>query len=164
MSMSTLNDLFVEQLADLYDAEQQLVEALPKMAAAASSAPLKKAFQQHLKETEEHVTRLEKVFTSIGEKKESKHCAAMEGLIAEGDEVISMKGSSAVKDVALVSAAQRVEHYEIAGYGNIRAFAEKLGHTEACDLIDKILYEEGEANRTLTKITQDGLLDRAHTA
>jgi ferritin-like metal-binding protein YciE len=162
MSISTLNDLFIEQVTDLYDAEQQLVKALPKMAAAASSAPLKRAFEQHLKETEQHVTRLEQVFESVDQKKKRKHCVAMEGLIAEGDEVISMKGASALKDVALVAAAQRVEHYEIAGYGNVRAFAEQLGYDEVCDVIDKTLYEEGEANRILTKITQEGLLEQAH--
>lgn len=158
MALSTLNDLFIEQIADLYDAEQQLVKALPKMAGAASSPQLKTAIEKHLKQTEQHVKRLEQVFESVDEKPKAEHCVAMEGLIAEGAEVISMKGNSAVKDVALVAAAQRVEHYELAGYGNARTFAEHLGYDRAKEILNETLDEEGEANRMLTKITEDVLL------
>jgi ferritin-like metal-binding protein YciE len=163
-TMETLNDLFVEQIADLYDAEQQLVKALPKMAGAATSPKLRTAFEKHLKQTEQHVKKLEQVFQSIDAKVQGEHCDAMEGLISEGSEVVSKKGNSAVKDIALVTAAQRVEHYELAGYGNARELAEHLGLDEAKNILDGILVEEGEANRMLTKITKDELLAEAPTA
>jgi len=161
MTLATLNDLFVEQLGDLYDAEKQLTRALPKMATAASSPDLEHAFTAHLKQTEQHVQRLDQVFASISTSPPQHSCKAMQGLIAEGDEVISEDGAPAVKDAALIAAAQRVEHYEIAGYGNVRAFADQLGYTTARDLLDQTLTEESDADEKLTKIAQGGLLREA---
>src|SRR6185437_11125844 len=126
-ALNTFDDLFVEQLQDLYDAEQRLTKALPKMAAAAHSPALKSAFEEHLRQTQNHVTRLEQVFKSIGKSAQSKTCQAMKGLVEEGSEVIGANGDPNVKDAALIAAAQRVEHYEIAGYGTVRTFAQHLG-------------------------------------
>jgi ferritin-like metal-binding protein YciE len=164
MALATLNDLFVEQLGDLYDAEKQLTQALPKMAAAASSPDLERAFKDHLKQTEQHVQRLDQVFESISTKPPKHPCKAMRGLIAEGNEVIKEDGAPAVKDAALISAAQRVEHYEIAGYGNVRAFAEQLGYDTARALLDQTLTEESYADEKLTKLAQGGLLQQAQRA
>lgn len=164
MSIESLRALFLDQIADLYDAEQQLVRALPKMAEAASADSLREAFTTHLRETEEHVARLERVFASVDAKQYREHCPAMEGLITEGAEIINMRGSAAVKDVALVAAAQRVEHYELAGYGNARALAEQLGYDTAAKLLDATLTEEGKANEHLTRIAQRGLLNDAQAA
>lgn len=160
-TLTTLDDLLIEQLADLYDAEQQLVKALPKMAEAASEPRLRKALEEHLRQTERHVQGIEQVFERLDQKPRRERCEAMAGLIAEGQQVIEEHGKSPVKDIALVAAAQRVEHYEIAGYGNARAFAKHLGHTQAATILDRILDEEGQADQLLTKITQDVLLAEA---
>src|SRR5262249_44801996 len=124
MTLNSLDDLLLVQLQDLYDAEQRLTKALPKMAGAAKHKELKAAFQKHLRETEQHVTRLEKVFSILGQTAQRETCEAMKGLIAEGDEAIGAGGSDDVRDAALIAAAQRVEHYEIAGYGTVRTLAE----------------------------------------
>jgi ferritin-like metal-binding protein YciE len=150
---NSLEDLFVEQLKDLYDAEQRLVDALPKMADAASSSGLKNAFSEHLAETRNHVTRLEQVFSSIGVEPERQTCQAMKGLVSEGSEIIDSKGSNpAVRDAGLIAAAQRVEHYEIAGYGSARTFAEQLGMNQAADLLQTTLDEEAAADKKLTQL------------
>jgi len=155
-ALNTFDELFVEQLQDLYDAEQRLTKALPKMAEAAHSPALKSAFEEHLRQTHNHVTRLEQVFKSIGKSAQSKTCAAMKGLVEEGSEVISAKGDPDVKDAALIAAAQRVEHYEIAGYGTVRTFAQRLGKSEAVRLLQETLNEEAETDKKLT-----GLAERA---
>ena len=149
--VTTLHELFLEQLRDLYSAEQQLTSALPQMKEAAHAAPLKKGFATHLKETKGHVKRLEKIFAKLDEDPSGKTCKAMEGLIKEGKKVINEDASPAVKDAALIAAAQRVEHYEIAGYGTVRAFAKLMGHREAQSLLQATLNEEGACDKKLTK-------------
>ena len=152
--LSSLQDLLVEQLQDLYDAEHQLTKALPKMAQAATNPQLQKAFNTHLAETEGHISRLEQVFQSLGEKATRKTCKAMKGLIEEGDEVLKEDADPEVKDAALIAAANRVEHYEIAGYGTVRTFAEQLGLNDAANLLQQILDEEFAADQKLTKIAE----------
>ena len=157
MQMQTLNDLFEHEIADLYSAEQQLVEALPKLAGAASDDKLRKAFEHHLEETRDHVRRLEEIRDEIGSSA-SETCEGMKGLIAEGEKTIKADGDPAVKDAALIAAAQRVEHYEIAAYGTVRTLADELGLSEANDLLDQTLEEESNADTLLTKIATGGLL------
>ena len=156
MSLDSLHDLFVEQLQDLYSAETQLVEALPKMAEAASHEELRDAFEQHLAETREHVKRLEKVLKEVGEEPGGETCKGMQGLIKEGQEVLQEKGDPAVIDAALIAAAQRVEHYEIAGYGTAKTLAGHLDLDEAVSLLDDTLDEEGKADKLLTTIATGG--------
>jgi ferritin-like metal-binding protein YciE len=163
-SLNSLNDLLVEQLQDLYDAEQRLTKALPEMATAAKSTELKQAFQNHLRETQSHVTRLEEVFGILGKDPEAVTCHAMKGLIKEGEEMISARGDANVKDAALIAAAQRVEHYEIAGYGSARTFAEQLGHIDAARILQQTLDEEGAADKKLTQIAEQSINWKASTA
>lgn len=153
-----LMDLYLEQLRDLYSAEQQLVKALPKMSKAAASRELKSAFVEHLQLTHEHVARLEQLFAELNEKPGRTKCEGMEGLLKEGEETIKKKEEDpAIKDAALIAAAQRVEHYEIAGYGTVRTYAQKLGFDEAVTVLQQTLNEEGDADKTLTFIS-DNLL------
>jgi ferritin-like metal-binding protein YciE len=155
--LNTMQGLFVEELRDLYSAENQLVKALPQMVAAAKSNTLKSAFEKHLEETRHHVTRLTEVFSELGASPTGKHCKGMEGLIAEGNEVLQMQGDADVKDAALIGAAQRIEHYEMAGYGVARTFAKELGYGKLADKLQKTLDEEGSANKKLTSIAEGGL-------
>jgi ferritin-like metal-binding protein YciE len=157
----SFESLFEGQLYDLYDAENRLLEALPKMAEAADSPDLKQAFSMHLGETEQHVKRIERIFTSLGKEAKRETCVAMKGLIAEGDEMIKAKADPAVKDAGLIAAAQRVEHYEMAGYGSARTFAEYLGHSEAATLLQQTLKEEETADDTLTTIAEQSVNTRA---
>jgi ferritin-like metal-binding protein YciE len=157
MSMDSLKDLYIDELKDLYNAENQLLKALPKMAKKASAPELKKAFQDHLAQTEGHVTRLEKIFKGLGEKPSGKVCKAMKGLVEEGKEIIEEDGDDSVLDAALIGAAQRVEHYEIAGYGVVRTFAGLLGEEDAMELLQRTLNEEGEADKKLTKIAESAI-------
>lgn len=159
--LSSLNELFVEELKDLYDAEHQLTKALPKMAEAATNSQLKTAFTSHLRETEGHIQRLEQVFNLVGEKPSRKTCKAMKGLVEEGSEVIEEKADPEVKDAALIASAQRVEHYEIAGYGTLRTFAMTLGLDEAATLLQQNLDEEGNADKKLTQIAESRVNERA---
>jgi ferritin-like metal-binding protein YciE len=158
MELNTLNDLFLEQLQDLYSAETQLVEALPKMASASSNEELRDAFEHHLAETREHVTRLTQIFEQLGETPGTEVCKGMQGLIKEGAEVLKLKGHPAVIDAALIAAAQRVEHYEIAAYGTVKTLADQLDKDDAKSLLDDTLDEEGKADKLLTKIATGGLL------
>jgi ferritin-like metal-binding protein YciE len=153
--------LFVEQLQDLYDAEQRLTKALPKMAAAAHNPALKSAFQEHLRQTENQVRRLEQVFQSLGKSAQTKTCEAMKGLVEEGSEVISGEGDPDVKDAALIAAAQRVEHYEMAGYGTVRTFAQRLGKSEAARLLQETLNEETETDKKLTTLAEKAINPKA---
>ncbi len=153
----SFEDLFEGQLQDLYDAENRLIDALPKMAEAASSAQLKQAFTAHLRETEGHVTRLEQVFRALGKPAKRETCAAMKGLIAEGEEIIKAEADSAVKDAGLIAAAQRVEHYEIAGYGSARTFAQYLGHSQVAGILESTLAEEKSADQKLTTIAEQSV-------
>ena len=152
--MKTLKDLFLDELADMYDAERRIVKALPKMAKAATCDDLKKAIQSHLKETEGHVKKLEKVFQSFDEKAKGKTCEATVGLLEEGDEIAAeFKGSPAI-NAALISAAQKVEHYEMASYGCLHEWAGLLGNEEAAGLLEEILGEEKAANEKLTELAR----------
>lgn len=154
MALNSLHDLYVEELKDLYNAENQLLKALPKMAKAASSPELKQAFEEHLEVTRGQVTRLDRIFEGLEESPKGKKCKAMEGLIEEGSEIIAEKGDSSVKDAALIAAAQRVEHYEIAGYGCVRTFANLLGYEDAAALLQETLDEEGDADKSLTELAE----------
>ena len=154
--MKTLEDLFLDELADMYDAEQRLVRALPKMAKAATSPALQAAIRSHLKETEGHVAKLEKVFRAFGKKPKGKKCEATVGLLEEGDEIAAdFKGSPAI-NAALISAAQKVEHYEIASYGCLHEWAGVLGNETAAGHLLAILDEEKAANEFLTELARSG--------
>ena len=154
MEMQDLQDLFVEQLRDLYNAEKQLVKALPKMAKKASDEGLKQAFTTHLEETRGHVERLEQIFDQLGKRAGGKTCKAMKGLVEEGQEAMEEDATPEVLDAALIAAAQRVEHYEIAGYGTVRAYAKLLGNSQAAKLLQQTLDEEGNADKKLTKLAE----------
>jgi ferritin-like metal-binding protein YciE len=154
MSMDSLKDLYIDELKDLYNAENQLLKALPKMAKKASSPDLKAAFEEHLGQTEGQVNRLEKIFKALGEKPTGKTCKAMKGLVEEGKEIIEEDGEDAVLDAALIGAAQKVEHYEIAGYGTARTFASLLGEEDAVELLQKTLDEEGATDKKLTALAE----------
>lgn len=161
MMDSELHKLFLDELADILSAEQQLTKALPKMAKAATSEELKAAFDSHLAETEYHITRIEEVFTSLDEPVRSKECKAMKGLLEEGKEMMEeLKGSTAL-DAALIAAAQKVEHYEIASYGTVCAWAARLGHDEAVELLTATLDEEKAADETLTEIAENSVNEAA---
>jgi ferritin-like metal-binding protein YciE len=148
----TLEELLEESIKDLYDAEKQLTKALPKMAKAASSADLKAAFTEHLEQTKGHQARLEQVFESLGVKPKSKPCLAMQGLIKEGQEQIEEDAEGSIKDLMLITAAQKVEHYEISGYGSVRALAEAIGNQDVADLLQQTEDEESETDQKLTEI------------
>jgi ferritin-like metal-binding protein YciE len=157
MKLETLRDLYVEQLEDLYDAEQQLTKALPKMAKTAYSPKLKSAFENHLRQTEGHVQRLEQVFGFLNKKAKAKTCKAMKGLVEEGNDMVKENGDADVKDAGLIAAAQRVEHYEIAAYGTVRTYAQILGQREAVQLLQQTLDEEGNADKLLTQIAMSSI-------
>ena len=146
---------------DLYDAEKRLTQALPKVAEAVSSPQLQSTIREHLAETETHLDRLERIYRMIGKEPAGHTCEAMKGLIKEGEEVIDADGDPAVKDAALIGAAQRVEHYEIAGYGTARTFAERLGHDEAAQLLQQTLDEEKDADRKLTEVATSAVNPQA---
>jgi len=154
MKLASLDDLLVSELKDLYSAENQLLKALPKMAKAASNAELKAAFTEHLEVTRNQVERLNQVFEELGASPRGKKCKAMEGLIEEGKELMGEDAEPSVMDAALIAAAQRVEHYEIAGYGCVRTFAQHLGLDRVAKLLEETLDEEKEADQTLTDLAE----------
>ena len=154
MKLKTLQDLYVDQLKDLFNAENQLLRALPKMAKAATAPQLAKAFTEHLAETKVQIERLETIFAELDINPKGKTCKAMAGLLEEGAETISEDADLCVKDAALIAAAQRVEHYEMAGYGCVRTFARLLGHEDAADLLQTTLDEEGSTDKKLTKLAE----------
>ena len=155
MKANSLRELFVEELRDLYDAENQLIKALPKMAEGSSSPELREAFEEHLGQTRNHATRLEKIFAGLGEKPKAEKCKGMEGLVKEGSDLLKEDDfDPEVKDAAIIGAAQRVEHYEIAGYGTVRTFAELLGEEEAVSLLEETLEEEKETDQKLTELAE----------
>jgi len=160
----TFEDLFLDELKDLYNAEQQLTRALPRLAKAASTPQLKQAFQQHLEVTKRQVARLEQVFDEIGAPAKGKTCQAMKGLIEEGQELVKEGMESEVLDAGLIGAAQRVEHYEIAAYGTARTMAETLGHQKAVKLLEQTLKEEKAADEKLTQIAERVVNARAAQA
>jgi ferritin-like metal-binding protein YciE len=163
MSMDSLHDLYVNELRDLHSAERQITKALPRMAKAAQSPDLRKAFERHLAETEVQLERLDRIFADLGEKGTGKKCRGMEGVIEEGKEILEEDGDPAVIDAALITAAQKVEHYEIAGYGCVRSYAELLGYDAAAQLLQQTLEEEEATDEALTRLA-DGGLNRAAMA
>ena len=164
MKLESLHDLYVEELKDLYSAENQLLKALPKMAKAASSSELRVAFEEHLEQTRGQVERLESIFKKLEASPKGKKCKAMEGLIEEGNEVMTEEAEPAVRDAALIAAAQRVEHYEMAGYGCVRTYARLLGDKDAANLLQKTLDEEGAADKKLTELAESTINVEANEA
>jgi len=164
MKINNLEELFLLELQDTYDAEKQLVKALPKMAKAASSDQLRQAFENHLQETERQVERLESVFDEMGQKAKSKTCEAMEGLVTEGKEMIDAKGDDATRDAGLIAAAQKVEHYEIASYGCLVTWAQQLGKANVAEMLRQTLNEEKEADRKLNELAESRLNQQAQAA
>jgi ferritin-like metal-binding protein YciE len=154
MSLNTLEKLYIEELRDLYNAENQLLKALPKMANAASSPELKEAFEKHLEQTKGHVQRLEELFEQRDESPKGKTCKAMKGLIEEGSEILKEEGEDSVLDAGMIVAAQKVEHYEIASYGSVRTFANLLGKDDEAKLLQATLDEESEANEILNQLAE----------
>ena len=161
MAVKSLQDLFVEELRDIYHAEKQLTRALPKMAKAASSDKLKQAFEQHLEETKGQVERLEQIFESLDLRTRGKPCEAMQGLVEEGKEVMEEVKEPEILDAALIVAAQKVEHYEIASYGSLRTLADALGHKDAAKLLDQTLAEEKKTDEILNKLALGDINKRA---
>lgn len=155
MKNEALRELYIGELKDLYNAETQLVKALPKMAKASSSDELKSGFEQHLNQTKGHVERLERIFEMLDESPKGKKCVGMEGLVKEGAEIMGEDYDDQVLDAALIAAAQRVEHYEIAGYGTVRTYADLLGEEEHASLLAEILQEEKETDEKLTELSQE---------
>ena len=164
MKLESLRELLVDELKDLYSAENQLVKALPKMAKAAASPELKAAFEEHLEETKGQVERLVTIFEQLEGSPKGKKCKAMEGLVEEGSEFIDADGEDSVKDAALICAAQKVEHYEIASYGCARTFATLLGLDEVAELLQETLDEEGNADKKLTELAETVINVEAATA
>src|SRR5882724_13183968 len=163
MAEAGLKELYIDELKDLYSAENQLVKALPKLAKASSSDELREGFTEHLEQTKGHVQRLEQIFDMLGESPKGKKCAGMVGLVEEGAEVMEEDFEGSVMDAALIGAAQRVEHYEIAAYGTVRAFAETLGETEHVSLLEATLAEEKETDEKLTELASL-INQQAHSA
>ena len=157
MEMETLQDLFVEELKDLYSAEAQLLKAMPKMVKKAQHPELKQAFETHMRETEGQVKRLDRIFDQLGEKAKGKKCLAMEGLIKEAKEHMSEDMDEDVMDAALIGMAQKIEHYEIAGYGTARTYAKLLGNREVQRLLQETLDEEGKTDKLLTKLAESSI-------
>jgi ferritin-like metal-binding protein YciE len=155
MEHQALKELYIDELKDIYNAENQLVKALPKMAKAATSDELRTGFEEHLEQTRGHVQRLEQIFKELGEKPSGKKCKGMEGLVAEGQEMMGEDFEDDVMDAALISAAQRVEHYEIAAYGTVRTYAELLGEDTAVQLLEQTLEEEKETDQKLTDMASE---------
>jgi ferritin-like metal-binding protein YciE len=160
-TQQTLQDAFIDELRDVYDAEKQLIKALPKMAKAASSLELKEAFESHLKETKGQVARLEQVFASLDEKVQGKHCDGIEGIIEEGDAILQEDFETLAMDACLIAAGQRAEHYEMAAYGTLVAWARSLGHAEAAELLEETLNEEKLADEKLTALAEGSINDEA---
>jgi ferritin-like metal-binding protein YciE len=157
MELNTLKDLYVEEIKDLYSAEKQLIRALPKMAKAATHKQLQDAFRTHLKQTAEHAARLEQICKDLGVSPRGKKCVGMEGLIEEGNELIQENPQPEVLDAGLISKAQHVEHYEMAGYGSVRTFARQLGFEGHAQLLQQTLDEEGQADQLLTELAESGI-------
>jgi ferritin-like metal-binding protein YciE len=155
MPQKGLKELYIDELKDLYSAENQLVKALPKMAKAATSTKLRQGFEEHLEQTKGHVQRLEQIFESVDESPKGKKCTGMEGLIEEGSEITEEDFEGPVLDAGLIGAAQRVEHYEIAAYGTARAFAEELGESKHVSLLEATLSEEEATDEKLTELSQE---------
>jgi ferritin-like metal-binding protein YciE len=157
MELNTLKDLYVHELKDLYSAEKQLIKAIPKMEKAAKNKELATGFQEHLEQTKEHAQRLERLLSSLGQSTRGPKCQGMAGIVAEGAEMIEEEGNDEVKDAGLIAAAQRVEHYEMAGYGTARTYAELLGDREGVKLLSQTFEEEKETDEKLTKLAKSAI-------
>ncbi len=154
MEINSLRELYIDQLRDLYDAENQLIKALPKMAKGATSDELREGIEEHLEQTKNQAQRLEQIFERFGEKPKGEKCKGMEGVIKEGSETLEKDMDDATKDAAIIAAAQRVEHYEIAGYGTARTYATLLGESEAAELLEETLDEEKKTDQKLTQLAE----------
>ena len=161
MSLDSLDKLFLDELRDMYNAEKQITRALPRMAKAADSPELSDAFTKHLRETEGQIQRLEQIFQQIGQAVRGKTCKGIQGILEEGKEMLEEDGAQPVLDAALISAAQKVEHYEIASYGCLRAYAQLLGYEEAVRLLEQNLAEEEAADQKLTELGEGGINEAA---
>jgi ferritin-like metal-binding protein YciE len=155
LKLESVQDLFLAELRDLFDAENQLLKALPKLADAATAPALKMAFTRHWEQTKGHVARLDRVFRELGTKPSGETCEAMKGLVKEGEDFVQAKGEPSVRDAGLIGAAQRVEHYEMAGYGTARTLAKRLGYQEIATVLQLTLEEEGQADRKLTAVAEN---------
>jgi ferritin-like metal-binding protein YciE len=164
MADGTLHDAFLDELRDAYDAEKQLTRALPKLAKAASSPELRTAFEKHLEETRGHVDRLERVFESLDEKVRGKHCEGIAGIIEEGKSVMEEDFDEATMDACLIAGGQRAEHYEMAAYGTLVAWAQAMGHVEAADMLQQTLNEEKAADKKLSQLAEGGINQEAADA
>ena len=153
MKLSTLNDLYVEELRDLYSVENQIIKALPDMVKAATAPELRSGFEAHLRQSQEHVSRLDQIFNKLGKSPRGKHCKGMEGILAEGKELLKADAEPEALDAGLITAAQHVEHYEIAGYGTVRTYAKLLGENEAMKLLQQTLDEEEQTDQKLTQLS-----------
>ena len=154
MKIKSLQELLLEELKDLYDAEHRILKALPKMAQAATNAQLKQGFEFHRTQTEQHVARLEKAFEHLDASAKKKTCEAIKGIIEEGEDLMGTKMEPEVADAALIGAAQKVEHYEIASYGTVRSWAQQLGQTEVASLLEQTLEEEKQTDQKLTQLAE----------
>ena len=161
MALATMHDLMIAELKDIYSAETQLVKALPKMARGSVTPTLRRAFEDHLDQTNEHVARLDKIFTILGVSPRGTKCKGMEGLLEEGGEMLEEEGDETVRDAGIIAAAQRVEHYEIAAYGSTLAFATLMGHTDIAELLEMTLNEEKEADELLSAIADSDVNSQA---
>ena len=157
MKVNSLREVFVDELKDVYDAEQQIVKALPEMVKAASTSSLQQAFQHHLEETKGHVRRLEQIFEGMGEDSKAKKCDGLRGILKEGEDAMDLDGDTNARDAALIAAAQRVEHYEMAVYGSLRSWANQLGNQRAASLLEETLEEEKQADKKLTQIAESNV-------
>lgn len=157
MELDTLHELYVDELKDLYSAENQILKALPRMIRAATNTKLKQGFSKHERQTRQHVKRLERIFRSLGEKPTGKKCVGMEGVLKEGSELIKERPDKEVLDAGLISAAQHVEHYEMAGYGTVRTWAQLMGHEDHAALLQQTLDEERETDETLTSLAESSI-------
>ena len=164
MQMNSLRELYVEELRDLYSAENQILKALPRMIRAASNKELQRAFTLHERQTQQHVKRLDRIFRMLDESARGKKCKGMEGLLEEGAELIKERPEPEVLDAGLISAAQRVEHYEMAGYGTVRTYARQLGEDEQANLLQETLNEEGETDKLLTSLAESSINIEAEQA
>jgi ferritin-like metal-binding protein YciE len=157
MEIDSLRKLYVEELKDLYSAEKQILQALPRMAKKVKNAQLKAAFEEHVRQTEGQVERLDQIFEALGKSPRGKKCKAMEGLVEEGKEILQEDMDDETRDAALIAAAQRVEHYEIAGYGTVRTYALHLGEKEQARLLQLTLDEEGQTDKKLTQLAESSI-------
>lgn len=163
MKINSLHDLYITELKDLYDAENRIIKALPKMVEAAGSQELRNAFQLHLEQTRRQVQRLEEIFRQLDESPKGHKCKGMEGIIDEGEDLMSEDSPAAVCDAGLISSAQRVEHYEIAAYGTVRTYARRLGYEDQARLLQETLQEEGETDKKLTGLAESYINEEART-